>query len=213
MKSKSNRVKSPEIGAEVNKEGSEVTEEEVNHSEAKGGEEVNKDKEDGQEAAETTKEEDITARSDDLSSLSVLPVDEEEDKRISQAMSESNQTLEELDNTVIRAESLDQTQPPVGEEPLSEGAVSTAGGILIIKDYEEDQQEPDKQSTPPADPTGHIQFIQAYSQGQTINSEKKDLEKVNPELKRKLFGALAEAAPEVPDPDTAQKIAKESPVD
>ena len=85
----------------------------------------------------------------------------------------------------------------------------TAGGTLIIKDYEDQQPEPDKRATPPQDKTGHINGVQGSQQGQIINSEKKE---VNPTLK-KMFGTLVEAAAEVPVLNTAQKAAKESPVD
>ena len=169
---------------------------------------------------DATKEEDITTKSDDLSSLSVLPIDEEESERIKKALAEADKGGEgeddskddtaDLEDTVIR---VDQNQPPLGEEPFTEGAVSAVSGTVIIKDYVEQHQEPDKQITPPKDATGHINMIQAHAMGQIINSEKKEVNpqpEVNPLLK--LF-PLMSAAPEVPDPDTAQKIAQESQID
>ena len=134
------------------------------------------------------------------------------DEKLSQELAdttENSDTTEDLDETVIRVDS-DSDQPPIGEEPLTEGAVVTAGGTLIIKDYEDQQQEPDRTATPPQDPTGHFKGVQGHAQGQIINSEKKE---VNPDLKKQLFGTLLDAAAEVPVLNTAQKAAKESPVD
>ena len=164
-------------------------------------------------AGDVTKQENTTVSSDDLSSLSVLPVDEKLSQALADTTKESDaEVTDNLEETVIRVDP-DDDQPPVGEEPLKEGAVVTAGGTLIIKDYVDQQQEPDKLATPPQDPTGHIKGVQGHTQGQIINSEKKE---VDPELKKKLFGSLLDLdliAADIPVLNTAQKAAKESPVD
>ena len=97
-------------------------------------------------------------------------------------------------------------QSPLGEEPLTEEVSDRANKTIIIRDYEDTHQEPDKQRTPPQDPTGHIQGVQGHSALGKVNSELED-------IKFPVSKLLLEAASTVPVPNTAQKKQKESQID
>ena len=135
--------------------------------------------------ADATKVEDITAKSDDLSSLSVLPSDTSFNKRLEEA--EENEEEATLDETVIRRETeeaVDQgahNEAQVTEEGDLEGeeaggaaglpVTKTPAGVIIVKEYDSAEKgEPDKPKTPPRDQSGHMAGVQGVTPGIRVDS-------------------------------------------
>ena len=218
---KINRVKSPETGTQEEASDSEAkeagvqpsleTSNEVNNSATEGTAaatlESGQNDSKAAEATEEPKEENTTASSDDLSSLSVLEVGASEVN-----ISESDVEGDDLENTVILKETGEQSQQannltPLGDEPLTEEAkAGTARTVIIVNETPDVKQSPDKQPTPPPDATGHIFSVQTYSAGVTVNSD--------PEAGvRMAMASLIAGAPQVPTPNTEKKKAEASQID
>ena len=209
-KDKINRIKSPE-GAGNARSDSEASSEATSEAEGestKEAKEVNKE--------DPPKEEDITASSDDLSSLSVLCTGEvnvtESDVKETEETTDEGEDEENLEATVIineagggsqRADSL----TPLGDEPPREEVeAGPAKPVIIINETPDIAQSPDKVPTPPPDATGHIYSVEAFAHGQTINSD--------PEVEvRRTMAALIANAPAVPTPNTEKKLAQSSQID
>ena len=132
---------------------------------------------------EETKVEDITAKSDDLSSLSVLPSDASFNKRLEEAEEDEEATLDE---TVIRKDNEDAVDQGSlndavttdegaagGEEEGAGGppVTKTPAGVIIVKEYDSAEKgEPDKPKTPPRDQTGHMAGVQGVTPNVRVDS-------------------------------------------
>ena len=184
---KVNRVKSPEVKSQSESESND----EAGASSGAGTESETSETTEMASANDETKVEDVTAKSDDLSSLSILPGDESLQRRLADDDDEEEDepTDATLDETVIRAE--DETivqQDPVVEteaESLVEqadelqvggaqadpAATTTPAGVVIIKEYDSDEKgEPDKPATPPRDETGHMAGVQGVTPSMRVDS-------------------------------------------
>ena len=206
---KINRVKSPETGTKGEASDTEASEPGTQANQETNSE-VNNAVPEGAAANENTeepKEENTTASSDDLSSLSVLEVGASEVN-----VSESDVEADDLENTVILKETGEQSQQadeltPLGDEPLREEVeTGPAKTVIIVNETPDVKQSPDKMPTPPPDATGHIISVQTYAAGVTVNSD--------PEAGvRMAMASLIAGAPRVPTPNTEKKKAEASQID
>ena len=174
-----------------------------------------------------TKEEDISVKSDDLSSLSILfcepPVDNELDQTV------LNNTLEETaliddSNVTIRARDsetsgdTDTTQDTVIERILEDEnqepeSGATGGGsskVILVKEYNSAEKgSPDKPLTPPRDYTGHMVSVHAMTPKEIIDSSVE-----NQSLMKKISKPLVNISAEMVEaPDTEQKKKQGSEID
>ena len=188
-----------------------------------------------------TKAEDVTAESDDLSSLSILPVAEGEadagaaageSSEVNTAESGSEVNAEDSasgDVTVIanvKQEEADaedkeaETGGATGEDNLDDTLIlppdeqlGAKPRVTIVKDYVETHQSPDKVPTPPPDKTGHIAGVQSMTRHGKINSEINQ-EPLTPGTQVKQnFKALVDATNNMEAPSTAEKKAKKEEID
>ena len=211
--SKKDRVKSPEkVEVDAAKEGEE-----------EAGPETGVDE---------TKQEDVSTKSDDLSSLSVLPIEEIQSEDASgdkeEVFEEAEETLDSAteesasDITVIEKEdnkfeeeSLDDTVLLPQDDQEAAGA---AGGVKprveIVRDYDEVHQSPDKILTPPPDKTGHIAGVQGMTKLGKVNSEVTQEPPLTPgTIMKQNFKSLVEATKDVQPPNTAEKKAGGNEID
>ena len=188
-----------------------------------------------------TKAEDVTAESDDLSSLSILPVAESETEagaaagesgEVNTAESGSEVNTEESasgDMTVIanvKHEGADvedkeaETGGATAEDDLDDTLIlppdeqlGAKPKVTIVKDYVETHQSPDKVPTPPPDRTGHIAGVQSMTRHGKISSEMNQ-EPLTPGTQVKQnFKALVDATNDMEAPSTAEKKAKKEEID
>ena len=173
----------------------------------------------------------MTAKSDDLSSLSVLPVAEQveaqaeveteaESENAEQEVNTTEESSDASNETVIanvkqETEETDGASAAAASEdlddtvilPNDEGAPPAARPrVEIIRDYTPTHQSPDKVPTPPPDMSGHIRGVQGMELGGIINSDISQGSVLTPTTGvKKNFKALVDASSNVEPPSTAEK--------
>ena len=182
-------------------------------------------------AAEETKEETMSVKSDDLSSLSVLFCEDIEGSEESKEAGSGDNTLEETiilgkesgDTTVDTTVDTDTTQDTVIEVAVKEKETelneiveeegkkeNELNKVVMVKDYNSDDNgSPDKPATPPPDHSGHMVSVHATANNMVIDSSIEG-QSVMKKMSKQLVDKSAQMAV---TPNTEQKKAQGSEID